>query len=176
MKINEVFGSSEVYQVTWKWGGANDPEAYGTFTTSDGRPGKMLFQETSVEPQVVDFEFEVGKTKGVSGGGDQYAIFNTVIQAFETYLKTKKPEYVTFSAKEPNRFRIYAKLVNKLIGPYGTGKTGYQWLSKDNFPPNMPPGYNDFMIARDVRRQYGLLPSIRQAQGERNRAEHQQQG
>jgi hypothetical protein len=170
MRIDEIFGSDQTYLVKWKWG--SDVEAYASFTTEDGREGKLYFEETSVEnPQVVDFEFEVGDDKGVSGGGDQYAIFNTVIQAFEQYLKTKKPEYITFSAKESNRFRIYAKLVNRLVGGHGIGSTGYQWLSKDNYPENMPPGHVDFVLARDPRRQSGFLPSVSTANMNRKKAE-----
>lgn len=179
MKISEVFGQSTIYTIQWRWGGQDDLEAYGTFMTSDGREGRLLFQETSVEdPQVVDFEFEVANTKSVSGGGDQYAIFNTAIHAVETYLKTKQPEYITFSAKEPNRFRIYSKLVNKLVGGYGTGVTKYQWLSSHNYPKNMPPGNPDFVLAKQYRRQSGDLPSVRNAAWERELKQQQatQQG
>jgi len=55
------------------------------------------------------------KTHGILGTGNQGLVFSTVITGIKEFIKSKKPEYITFSAEEPSRIKLYRRM-SKTIG------------------------------------------------------------
>jgi hypothetical protein len=49
----------------------------------------------------------IEKLYSITGTGDQFKVFATVIDILKTYLNSQHPTVLYFSAKEPNRKRLY---------------------------------------------------------------------
>lgn len=52
-----------------------------------------------------------------TGEGNAFAIFATVTAIVKDFLTKRKPEYVWFVADEPQRERLYNRLLKKLVVP-----------------------------------------------------------
>jgi GNAT superfamily N-acetyltransferase len=71
------------------------------------------------KPGWVDFEFERGGSKGITGHGSEHQVFATVLANAAEYLKTHSPNYIVFSGGEDNRQALYSRMANRLSQQYG---------------------------------------------------------
>ena len=55
----------------------------------------------------------------ITGKGKPVEVMNKVLVAFKEFAKMAKPEYITFSAKEPSRMKLYNIMVKKLAKGLG---------------------------------------------------------
>ena len=135
MRINELFNRE--YPITWDRDNA-------TFKTADGRPGIVTFAPTYDEYSLVDVEFSIQDEFGVTGGGDAAAIFATVHSAIKDYISTHKPDFITFSADEPSRKKLYSRMVTRMPGCQGVQTD--PWA----IPVQLPEGFGEdtFMLVK----------------------------
>ena len=136
MRIDELFNRE--YPITWDRDNA-------TFKTADGRPGIVTFAPTYDEYSLVDVEFSIQDEFGVTGGGDAAAIFATVHSAIKDYISTHKPDFITFSADEPSRKKLYSRMVTRM--------PGYQSIQSDPYdiPVQLPMNFDNedsFMLVK----------------------------
>ena len=138
MKINELFNRE--YPVTWDRDRA-------MFTTADGRPGRIKFEADTPFPgdySLVDVEFAIQDEFGVTGQGDAAAIFATVYSTIKDYIAKNQPDFITFSAEEPSRKKLYSRMVTRM--------PGYQEVQTDpwSIPVQRPEGFNQdtFMLVK----------------------------
>lgn len=138
MRINELF--SREYPITWDRNRAH-------FKTANGRPGVIVFDADEPDEgdySLVDVEFSVQDEFGVTGQGDATSIFATVHSAIKEYIADHQPDFITFSADEPSRQKLYSRMVGRL--------PGYQQVQTDPYsiPVQLPMGFDDtsFMLVR----------------------------
>lgn len=72
------------------------------------------------EDAEVEIEFyhrtETGvPTHKVSGVGNQHQVFATVVAIMAEFLKARKPDILIFSAAEPNRAKLYKRMIATLL-------------------------------------------------------------
>lgn len=139
MRITELF--SKEYPITWDRDRA-------MFKTANGRPGIIRFDaDTPAEGDysLVDIEFSVQDEFGVTGQGDASSIFATVFTAIKEYISVKNPDFITFSAKEPSRQKLYSRMVTRM--------PGYQQVQTDPWaiPVQLPEGFDQdtFMLVKN---------------------------
>lgn len=138
MRINELFNRE--YPITWDRDRAH-------FKTVNGRPGVVTFDADTPDEgdySLADVEFSVQDEYGVTGAGDAGAIFATVMSAIKDYIATRKPDFITFNAKEPSRQKLYSRMVSRM--------PGYQPVQVDPYsvPVQLPMGFDDtsFMLVK----------------------------
>jgi hypothetical protein len=64
---------------------------------------------------------------GVTGTGEAFQVFSTVIDILRDFVKKHEPAMIKFSALEPSRIKLYSRLVDmvasELPGYYGARET-----------------------------------------------------
>ena len=139
MRIDELFNRE--YPVEWD-------RDVAMFKTADGRPGRIKFESDKPFPgeySLVDVEFSIQDEFGVTGGGDAATIFATVHSAIKDYIVTHKPDFITFSADEPSRKKLYSRMVTRM--------PGYQSVQTDPYaiPVQLPMNFDNedsFMLVK----------------------------
>lgn len=53
---------------------------------------------------------------GITGTGNAFKVFATLTEIIREFVEQKQPEYITFSAKEPSRQRLYNRWSKTLAG------------------------------------------------------------
>ena len=139
MRITELF--SKEYPITWDRDRA-------MFKTANGRPGIIRFDADTPadgDYSLVDIEFSVQDEFGVTGQGDASSIFATVFTAIKEYISVKNPDFITFSAKEPSRQKLYSRMVTRM--------PGYQEVQTDPWaiPVQLPEEFDQdtFMLVKN---------------------------
>ena len=79
----------------------------------------ISFVPSNEKGDVVEIAFARNDRWDVSGEGDEYKIFSTVIQAIREYLMSYQPKILYFSSKGQSRTRLYQSLINRLAQSYG---------------------------------------------------------
>lgn len=69
---------------------------YYGFETENNRPGKVLFDK--VDSNIWELNFTIQNSASITGGGDAFKIFSTVIKILEEFLNKYDPEILVFSA------------------------------------------------------------------------------
>jgi len=79
-----------------------------------------LANDYSLATYSVEFEFEdrqgVSKAEneyGITGTGQQYKVFATVMKAMKEYAQNFDVDYWVFSATEPSRQKLYSKMAQR---------------------------------------------------------------
>lgn len=118
--VTEVFGSdSRTIPLTW---GRELGQVYAlSDSDAPGEPQLHInfWDMTSLSEKgglVAEVDFSVGGNFELTGQGRQFQIFNTVLGAITQYAKEYDPQYLIFSAKEPNRRDLYARMI-RLFAP-----------------------------------------------------------
>ena len=140
MRIYELFNKE--YPVMWD-------RDIATFKTADGRPGIVKFDADNPAPgdySLVDVEFSIQDEFGVTGRGDAGAIFATVYSAIKDYIAKNQPDFITFSADEPSRKKLYGRMVTRM--------PGYQSIQSDPYdiPVQLPMHFDNedsFMLVKN---------------------------
>ena len=131
MRANEfiVEAFTQPYPITW------EKSEYGSYDAlarlDDGSNLSINFNLESGGPEGMDEEWHVefwrDNSLGVTGQGDAYKIFATVMQAIQEFIQEEQPETIVFSASKevepgqnPNsRASLYKRLVQRYAQSWG---------------------------------------------------------
>jgi len=140
-QLNELFDK----KYNWTWNAAPPGQTtYARFTTDSGETINSAF-EPLPRGMGVEFEFTRGGSSNVTGGGDAFKIFATVMAQLAEYVEKYQPKRVKFTAEkntyndsnETARIKLYTRLVKKFAAGLG-----YSFKTSD-----MSRGVN-FMLTR----------------------------
>lgn len=125
--VAETF--DQPYNIIWSKGDHGDWDAYTTL--DDDTRLEIAFLDQGENSWMVDF-FRDDSTE-ITGAGDAYRVFATVLTAMRQFIKKKKPARLNFVAEKHydpkgNRAKLYDRMIQRYIGG-----TGYN-LSKENMP------------------------------------------
>lgn len=88
----------------------------------------ILLGELGIDKDYWDVEFSIGREFDVTGGGDAFAIFSTILDCLKTFIKKKKPEILKFSAYKSDdstdidsdsRVSLYSSMLRKFATKLG---------------------------------------------------------
>jgi GNAT superfamily N-acetyltransferase len=125
--VTEAF--DQPYNIRWSKGDHGDYDAYAEL--DDGTGLEIAFLDQQHNSWMVDF-FRDNSTE-ITGEGDAYRVFATVLTAMREFIVKQQPAKLNFSAEkndDPTGSR--ASLYDRMIQRYITG-TGYN-LTKTNYP------------------------------------------
>jgi len=125
--VTEAF--DQPYDIRWSKGDHGDYDAYAEL--DDGTGLEIAFLDQQHNSWMVDF-FRDNSTE-ITGEGDAYRVFATVLTAMREFIVKQQPAKLNFSAEkndDPTGSR--ASLYDRMIQRYITG-TGYN-LTKQNYP------------------------------------------
>lgn len=111
----------------------SDEDVYFTFNTSEGKKGLIMYDrkpKTPLKPEHWGLDFSIDTQYGVTGGGEAFTIFSTVMSSLKEFLKLVDPKIIRFSAaktKGYSRSSLYSSLVKKFARNYG-----YEYEIKDS--------------------------------------------
>lgn len=102
---------SSAYTIEWETQGHRE---VASFTTDGGKPAEVFFARRKSDNGKCEIIFQVGYRETVTGKGDSFKVFSTVLEAIHQFMK-RHPETTTFffSGKEPSRMKLYRALVNR---------------------------------------------------------------
>lgn len=149
--ITELFDQSTALPLEWErmpgpsiQGVKSKDELYATAYDNDGRTINISF--VPMRNGIVDISFNRGGSMDITGKGAAAQIFATVVDAINRYIKAEKPVWVSFSASEPSRAKLYQHMVKRLSG-------AYELLTPDQYPDdgdleNAQEGAGTFFLLR----------------------------
>lgn len=154
MLLNELWNPEQALPI--KWSGAFAPEeVYATATDSRGRNIDIVFSQVlSAGGAVVEIEFVVNGAHEITGQGNQFQVFNTVINAITEYLtKYGRPRYIMFSSKGASRTRLYTRLVKQVARTQGYLPSTVDALPQETqeILQDIPGSSGDVFVLRDIR-------------------------
>ena len=126
MKLLELFDKPSFWTLT-----QDDPERKAAkFITTGGASYTMsiLIGAEGPTDQVWDLGFakyETGKkpsdgvTTGISGTGETFEVFSTVLDFTAHFIEQDPPSKIEFIGSEPSRQKLYLALCKKLAAKYG---------------------------------------------------------
>ena len=131
MKITEIISEAfdQPYNIRWSQGDHGDYDAYAEL--DDGTGLEIAFLDQQHNSWMVDF-FRDNSTE-ITGDGDAYRVFATVLTAMREFIVKQQPAKINFSAEkndDPTGSR--ASLYDRMIQRYITG-TGYN-LTRQDYP------------------------------------------
>jgi len=149
MLLNEIFDRPLPYKLVSGGSGVDKFE----FTTTSGilitvNVFKIRnFRQTGVDlsDSGIGFDFQNqsvdGDKEGITGTGDEFEVFATVLAIIEKSLVKHDPKLVAFGAHEDNRQDLYDKMIKVMQRKYA-----YELLDK---PPVMfPLGTSKYYVLR----------------------------
>lgn len=118
--LNEVFNQS--YEI--KMIKHTDDTINFIFNTSEGKKGLIMFNRkmSVVTPEHWIIDFSINTKYNVTGGGEAFSIFSTVLTAIKEFLKLVDAKIIKFSAaknKSDSRSSLYSTLVKKFAKSHG---------------------------------------------------------
>ena len=130
MKITEIISEAfdQPYNIRWSQGDHGDYDAYAEL--DDGTGLEIAFLDQQHNSWMVDF-FRDNSTE-ITGEGDAYRVFATVLTAMRQFIDKRKPAKLNFSAEKHDDPRgSRASLYDRMIQRYITG-TGYALTRQDH--------------------------------------------
>ena len=125
--VTEAF--DQPYDIRWSKGDHGDYDAYAEL--DDGTGLEIAFLDQQHNSWMVDF-FRDNSTE-ITGEGDAYRVFATVLTAIREFIVKQKPDKLNFSAEKQDDPRgSRASLYDRMIQRYISG-TGYN-LTRQNYP------------------------------------------
>jgi len=119
------------YSLKWEKSEYGDIDALAKLP--DGSPLSIMFNLADMSENDWGVEFYRNNSQEVTGEGDAYRVFATVLTAIRQFIKKKKPDTIFFTAvKEDDPTGSREKLYDKLVQRYSTG-LGYN-LEKVEYP------------------------------------------
>ncbi len=145
--LTELFDPGTALPLEWERMPGNKPnkdELYATAQDNDGRTINISF--VPMPTGIVDISFARGGSMDITGKGDAAQIFATVVDAINKYINAENPLWISFSASEPSRAKLYQHMVKRLSG-------SYELLSPDQYPSsedleNAQIGVGQFFLLR----------------------------
>ena len=120
-KIKWSFKSSTKWEGTFAVG-----ERVFVFTAGMGRADESMVHPIKMSREeiesvwVVDFmQVKPTVSNDITGGGKAIEVFNNALVAAKEFVKGEKPKYISFTAKETSRMRLYNVMVKKLAQGLG---------------------------------------------------------
>ena len=120
-KIKWSFKSSTKWEGTFAVG-----ERVFVFTAGMGRADESMVNPIKMSREeiesvwVVDFmQVKPTVSNDITGGGKAIEVFNNALVAAKEFVKGEKPKYISFTAKETSRMRLYNVMVKKLAQGLG---------------------------------------------------------
>jgi hypothetical protein len=113
----------------------------------------------NMDDGIVNIEFMVGGSFELTGGGGASKVFATVIEAVREFvMKNRRVKYITFTAEEKSRARMYDTITKRVAHKLGWHVVPYDEMITDpKFKTLMSYGAFAFVIQR------GGAPAHRQA-------------
>ena len=111
--IFEVFNKT----LPWEWDESETSDHHMTaYFKIDDAEYNVEFESSMEDQWGFDFGRSVGNSAPVSditGTGNQYAVFSTVIAIVKDFIRQVDPNQIVFSAarKEPSRVKLYDRMV-----------------------------------------------------------------
>ena len=125
--VSEAF--DQPYDIRWSKGDHGDYDAYAEL--DDGTGLEIAFLDQQHNSWMVDF-FRDNSTE-ITGEGDAYRVFATVLTAIREFIVKQKPDKLNFSAEKQDDPRgSRASLYDRMIQRYISG-TGYA-LTRQDYP------------------------------------------
>jgi hypothetical protein len=118
--VTEVFDKTYPYEVEHDY----DGDIVYNFKTSDGKRGRIKCVFNEDEPDNWQIYFDINNRMDITGEGDAFVIFSTVISAIKHFIKEADPESIKFAAMKgeinPNsRSDLYTRMVSKMATGLG---------------------------------------------------------
>ena len=125
---------------------------------SKGRELEIIFSPTTFfrakMQDIVEITFMRDNKSNLTGWGEGVKIMNTVLLAIKEYMETiHYPKYVLFSAREPSRQRLYARLIERLSNEFG-----YKDIEFPSIELFEPEGKTFLLRREDVKEQLAESP------------------
>ncbi len=149
--VTELFDPGTALPVEWERmpgptiNGVKIKDAlYATAHDNDGRTITISF--VPMPTGIVDISFDRAGSMDITGKGAAVQIFTTVLDAINRYIKAEQPGWISFSASEPSRAKLYQHMVKRLSG-------AYELLRPDQYPAsedleNAQIGVGTFFLLR----------------------------
>jgi hypothetical protein len=150
-ELTELFDPGTALPLEWErmpgpsiQGVKSKDDLYATAYDNDGRTININF--VPMRNGIVDISFNRGGSMDITGKGSAAQIFATVVDAINKYIKAEHPGWISFSASEPSRAKLYQHMVKRLSG-------SYELLSPDQYPAsedleNAQLGVGQFFLLR----------------------------
>jgi len=126
MLLNELFDNP----IPWKWVSKNEYNWEAGFDTGNMKYAlKCAFAYQFV---VITFETRATGDTGITGTGNEIAVFATVIDIIKEIIDVPTVKTVVFTAKEKSRQKLYNRLVKlfeKMGWSVSTNKKGAEGLN-----------------------------------------------
>lgn len=134
MKANEILileTFNQPYPIKWEKGDFGDFDALATL--DDGTYLSIMFNNEGDD--VWQVEFYRNNSLSLTGEGDAYRVFATVLTAIQKFIKKQKPWRIIFSASKDvdsgQNSQSRAKLYDSLVARYARS-LGYEEYSEDH--------------------------------------------
>jgi hypothetical protein len=125
--VTEVFNKAYPFEISHKAKG----DVIYDFKTDTGKQGKVFFSSDIPNPTHWEVSFMIDRSMNITGGGEEFPIFATVIKIIEEFVKQQSPKILEFSAskgedKSTSRIDLYNRMISKMAG-----KAGYEFKRTD---------------------------------------------
>ena len=126
LECGERFLLFEAFTSPYDWwiSGKDADGVNAEFATGDGRNIEVLASKYTGNDSVAELEFSDAEQYGVTGQGDAFRIFSTIVSIAKAMLANKRYgiKVLTFSASEPSRRKLYARMLKRLAKPYSVAR------------------------------------------------------
>jgi len=129
MKIAELFETfDQPYPLTWEPGSIRDGDMDAYTKLPDGTNLLIMFNKQPYGDEDYMVEFHRDDSQEVTGKGDAYRIFATVLHAIQKFIKERSPDMLFFSAEKgeegeqkdwASRAKLYTRMVQKFARQLG---------------------------------------------------------
>lgn len=126
VRLTELFDPNQAYKYDWYQ--RSNTLWIGGFLTADESEYAVTIHYQRREPgsqeAIWDISFSreneaEGAVFGVTGSGDQFRIFTTVVVMVQEFIQAKNPDTIRFTADEPSRQKLYRALAQRFLVPAG---------------------------------------------------------
>jgi len=145
--IAELFDPGTALPLEWERMPSVKPNKDALYAEAHDKDGRtILINFVPMQNGIVDISFDRGGSMGITGKGNAAQVFATVVDAINKYIKAENPGWISFSASEPSRAKLYQHMVKRLSG-------SYELLSPDQYPAsedleNAQIGVGQFFLLR----------------------------
>jgi hypothetical protein len=139
-KVDEVMDPKSAFDLKWETHrmGGKPVHLASTRDASGNRLEFSFYDLPEYDAAMVVFSRGRGSSweTGITGGGEQFKVFATLLEAVRKYVAERAVQYLIFSAKEPSQAKLYKALVDKYAS-----SLGYESVSIDKLPPKARAHY-----------------------------------
>lgn len=91
------------------------PQSVYYFDTSNNKQGSVFFMSSDATPNVYHVMFSIDDEVSITGGGDSYRIFATIVKILRDFIKERKGlvNVLVFDALRKSRIDLYRAMLKK---------------------------------------------------------------